>query len=131
MGSGMMGPGILGRGGFRRICDAGAAGSAGWRTDRVEQALNLTDAQRAKFDEFKAASEKATETVRAACPSETPSTTIGYMQAMEKRLDAISGAVKTVRPSLEAFYATLSDEQKAKLDSNDGRDRFWRWNDRG
>jgi hypothetical protein len=131
MGSGMMGPGMMGRGGFRRACDAGAAGFAGWRTDRVEQTLNLTEAQRAKFDEFKAASEKAIETARAACPSETPSTTIGYMQAMEKRLDAISGAVKTIRPSLEAFYATLSDEQKAALDTSSGRGRFWHWHDRG
>jgi hypothetical protein len=130
-GSGMMGPGIMGRGGFRRVCDAGGAGFAGWRTDKVEQTLNLTDAQRAKFDEFKAATEKAIETARAECLSETPSTTIGYMQAMEKRLDAISGAVKTIRPSLEAFYATLSDEQKAALDTSSGRGRFWHWHDRG
>ncbi len=112
MGPGMIGPGMMGRGGFHRICDAGAAGFAGWRTDKLQQALKLTDAQRAKFDEFQAASEKATEIVRAACPSETPSTTISRMQAMEKRLDATSSAVRTIRPSLEAFYATL-DERSA------------------
>lgn len=49
---------------------------------------------------------------------------------MEKRLDAMSQAVKTVRPTFEAFYATLSDEQKAKLDSGFHRGRLWRWRDR-
>jgi hypothetical protein len=46
---------------------------------------------------------------------------------METRLDAMSAAVKTIRPALEGFYATLSDEQKAKLDSSGSRGRFWRW----
>jgi hypothetical protein len=31
---------------------------------------------------------------------------------------------------LEAFYATLSDEQKSRLNSNDGHGRFWRRRDR-
>ena len=127
----MMGPGMMGRGGFDRTCNAGAVGFAEWRIDRLEQTLKLTDAQRAKFDEFKAASAKATEAMRAACPTEIPSTMVGHMQAMEKRLDTMSAAVKTTRPALEAFYATLSDDQKAKLDSSSGRRRFWRWRDRG
>jgi hypothetical protein len=27
-------------------------------------------------------------------------------------------------------FSTLGDEQKARLDSNVGRGRFWRWRDR-
>jgi len=46
------------------------------------------------------------------------------------RMDAMSHAVKTAKPALEAFYATLSDEQKANLDSALHRRRFWRWRDR-
>ena len=34
---------------------------------------------------------------------------------MEKRLDAMLQTVKIIRPALEAFYATLSDEQKMLL----------------
>ena len=45
---------------------------------------------------------------------------------MEKRLDAMLQAVKTIRPALDAFYATLSDDQKARLDTPLGRIRFWR-----
>jgi hypothetical protein len=122
----MMGPGMMGRGGFNRMCSPAAAGFAEWRIDRLEQVVKPTDAQRAKFDEFKAASTKAAEAMRAACPTEIPKTVVGRMEAMDKRIDAMSQAVKTVRPALEAFYATLSDEQKAALDSNSGRGRFWR-----
>ena len=92
--------------------------------------IKPTDAQRAKFDEFKAASNKAAEAMRAACPTDVPTTMVGRMEAMEKRLDAMLQAVKTVRPALDAFYATLSDEQKADLNGGSGPGRFWRWRDR-
>jgi hypothetical protein len=132
MGTGMMmGPGMMGRSGFDRTCNAGAVGFAEWRIDRLEQTLKLTDAQRAKLRELKTASAKATEAMRAACPAEIPSTMVGHMQAMEKRLDTMLAAVKTIQPALEAFYATLTEDQKAKLDSSSGRGRFWRWHDRG
>ena len=127
----MMGPGMMDRGHFGRMCSPRAAGFAEWRLDRLERTIKPTEAQRGKFDEFKAASNKAAETMRTACPTDVPTTMVGRMEAMEKRLDAMSQAIKTVRPALEAFYATLSDEQKAQLNSDRGRhSRFWRWRDR-
>jgi hypothetical protein len=126
----MMGPGMMDRHHFGRICSPRSAGFAEWRLDRLERVVKPTEAQRAKFDEFKAASTKAAETMRAACPSDVPTTMVGRMEATEKRLDATLQAVKTVRPALEAFYATLSNEQKANLDAGLHRRRFWRWRDR-
>jgi hypothetical protein len=127
MGQGMMmGPAAMDRRSFNRMCSPGAAGFAQWRIERIEQAIRPTDAQRAKFDEYKAASAKAAEAIRDACPTDVPTTIVGRMAAMEKRFDAMSAAVKTVRPTLEAFYATLSDEQKARLDSNPRGERSWR-----
>ncbi len=38
--------------------------------------------------------------------------------------------LQAVRTALEAVYATLSDEQKARLDSNLGHGRFRHWRDR-
>jgi hypothetical protein len=122
-----MGPGMMGGQQIGRMCDPRSAGFAEWRLDRLESVVKPTDAQRAKFDEFKTASSKAAEAMRAACSSTIPTTMVGRIEAMEKRLDAMSQAVKTVRPALEAFYATLSDEQKTKLDSGFHRGRFWRW----
>jgi hypothetical protein len=125
----MMGPGIMGRGDFGRMCSPAAVGFAEWRIDRLEQVIKPTDTQRAKFDEYKAASSKAADAMRNACPTDLPTTAVGRMEAMEKRMDAMLQAVRTVRPALEAFYATLSDEQRARLNSNAGPGRHWRWRD--
>jgi hypothetical protein len=35
---------------------------------------------------------------------------------MEKRLQAMIDAANTVRPALDSFYASLSNEQKARFD---------------
>lgn len=129
-GPGMMGPGMMGRRGFGAMCNPGASGFAEWRADRIAELVKLTDAQRGKFDEFKAASVKSAEVMRNACQTDVPATIVGRTEAMEKRMDTMLQAIKTMRPALEAFYATLSDEQKAKLDSNYGRGRFGRWRDR-
>ena len=126
----MMGPGKMHERMYRRICSPDAAGFAEWRINRVEQLIKPTDAQRAKFEAFKAASSKAAETMRAACPTEIPLTMPARIQAMEKRMDAVLQAVKIVRPALDDFYATLDSEQKSRLDSTAGRGRFWRWRER-
>ena len=135
-GAGMMGPGMMsgpgmmmGRRGFGAMCNPAANGFAEWRADRIAELVKLTDAQRGKFDEFKAASVKSVEVMRAACQSDVPETIVGRTEAMEKRMDTMLQSIRTMRPALEAFYATLSDEQKARLDSNYGRGRFGRWRD--
>jgi hypothetical protein len=129
-GPGMMGPGMMGRRGYGAMCNPGSSGFAEWRADRIAELVKLTDAQRGKFDEFKAASIKSAEVMRNACQAEVPETIVGRTEAMEKRMDTMLQAIRTMRPALEAFYATLSDEQKARLDSNYGRGRFGRWRDR-
>jgi len=124
----MLGPGIMHERMHRRVCSPDAAGFAEWRVNRFEQLIKPTEAQRAKFDAFKAASAKAAKTMRAACPAEIPSTLPARMEAMEKRMDAMLQAVKIVRPAVDDFYATLDTDQKSRLES--GRGRFWRWRDR-
>jgi hypothetical protein len=49
---------------------------------------------------------------------------------VEKQLEAMLQAVKTVRPAFDAFYASLNDEQKGRLDTlSPGHwgSRMWRW----
>ena len=126
-GSGMMGRGMMGSWmmGGRGACNPAAAGHFGWRAERLAELIKPTDAQRPKFDDFKSASIKAADVVREACRADVPETIIGRTEAMEKRLEAMLQAVRMVRPALEALYATLSDEQKLRLDSNSNRGRFW------
>ena len=52
----MMGPGMMGGQQFGLMCNPRSAGFAEWRLDRLESIVKPTDAQRAKFDEFKTVS---------------------------------------------------------------------------
>jgi hypothetical protein len=118
----MMSPGW--RGGA--MCSPGAAGFAAWRAGAIEEIVRPTEAQRAALDAFRQASSKAADSLAAACPQDYSATAPARLEAMEKRLDAMLAAVRTVRPAFDAFYATLTDEQKRRLDavSPEGP---WRW----
>jgi hypothetical protein len=123
MGPGMMGSGMMGAG----MCDPRAAGLAEWRIDAIERAVRPTESQRKGLDDLKAASTKAAETIAAACPRVFPETAPARLELMEKRLDAMLTAIKTVRPAFDAFYASLTAEQKTALDRSGPRRWGWRW----
>jgi Spy/CpxP family protein refolding chaperone len=128
----MMGPGMMGRGGMwgGGMCSPQAAGLAQWRIASIERAVRPTDAQKSKFDELRAASAKAAEIITAACPRDYPSSPVARLEVAEKRMTAMLEAVKTVRPKFEDFYASLTSEQQARLNSAGPRQwgwRGWRW----
>jgi hypothetical protein len=81
--------------------------------EKIEDALNPTDAQEAELNKLQDATNKAVSILQAACPDETPLTPPGRLAAMEKRLQAMIDAANTVKPALESFYASLTGEQKA------------------
>jgi len=72
------------------------------------------------LDDLKAATIKAVNILQAACPNELPSTPTGRLTAMRSRVEAMQQAVQVVRPALEAFYGSLSDEQKERFNALDG-----------
>ena len=89
--------------------------------ERIEYAVKPTDAQQADLKGLKEATTKAVSIMQAACPDETPITPPGRLEAMEKRLQAMIDAAKTVKPALESFYGSLSDEQKARFNRIGGQ----------
>jgi len=125
----MMGPGMMGWGGsgagMGAVCDPRGAGLAEWRMERIERLITPNDAQRAALNELRTASAKAADIVASACPREFPESATARLALMEKRLDAMQQAIKIVRPAFDAFYATLDDEQKARI--NTGGPRRWGW----
>lgn len=127
----MMGPGMMGMGGMGAMCDPRGAGLAEWRMERIERLVNPNDAQRAALDNLRNASTKAAEIIAAACPREFPASATGRLELMEKRLDAMQQAIRTVRPAFDAFYATLNDEQKARVNASGPRHWGWRGWSRG
>jgi LTXXQ motif family protein len=100
-----------------KFCDEKALGVTDLPIERIAQAVQPTPAQRAALDELKDASVKAAEGLKVNCPTYQALTPTGRVEAMEKRLEATLGAVKTVQPALAKFYNSLNDEQKARFNS--------------
>ena len=105
--------------GAAALCDppgvTPAASFAQLPADRIERALQPTQQQEAAFETLKAVSASAAASLEASCPAKTPQTPVERIDAVEMRLDAMVQAAKEVRPALAAFYATLSNEQKARF----------------
>ena len=83
--------------------------------DRIERTIQPTQQQEVAFEKLKAASTSAAASLQASCPAKAPETPVERIDAVEMRLDAMVRAAEDVRPALGAFYATLSDEQKARF----------------
>jgi hypothetical protein len=97
------------------LCDPRAVSFAQPPMDRIERTIQPTQQQEAAFEKLKAASASAAASLQASCPAKTPETPVDRIDAVEMRLNAMVQAAKDVRPALGAFYATLSDEQKARF----------------
>jgi hypothetical protein len=89
--------------------------SAGSLADRIEQTIQPTDDQRAKVNDLRTALGRAFEYFDHACPADRPQTPVARLDAMEDRIWAGRQALLVVRAPLDALYASLSDEQKARL----------------
>src|SRR5207302_3369160 len=101
--------------GVAALCGPHTASFAQLPVDRIERATQPTSRQEAAFETLKAVSAGAAAGLEASCPANTPQTPVERIDAVERRLDGMVQAAKEVRPALAAFYATLSDEQKARF----------------
>ena len=99
------------------LCSGQTAGLTDWPIERIAQTIQPDDAQRAALDQLRDATAKALDILKASCPTELPSTPTGRIAAMQQRLEAMLQAVRTVRPAIETFYQSLSDEQKARFNA--------------
>jgi hypothetical protein len=73
--------------------------------------------QQDAFDALKQASRDAAQQLQASCPAQVPQTPVERLDAVKTRLQAMVDAMNTIRPKLQAFYASLSDEQKARFNT--------------
>jgi len=99
-----------------QACDNRASPVAGMPIDRIRGSLKLNDTQNAALQRLDEASAKAADILKANCSNTQALTPPGRLAAMEQRLQAMLRAVDTVQPALQQFYASLSDEQKARFD---------------
>ena len=100
-----------------QVCTGETSGLTDWPVERIAEAVNPDETQRAALNELRDAAARAVELMRSACPDDLPSTPAGRMAAMRQRLEAMREAVQIVRPALEKFYESLNDEQKARFNA--------------
>jgi LTXXQ motif family protein len=98
-------------------CDAALPAAFQWPGSEIEAKLNLNDTQRAALQPVQDATAKAADMLKATCQPNDVVTPPARLAALAKRLDTMLQAVKLVRPAIENFYATLSDEQKAQFEA--------------
>jgi LTXXQ motif family protein len=96
-------------------CRQPKPGLANLPIEKIEDVVSPTGEQAAQLSILQDATNNAVGILQAACPNETPMTPPGRLGAMEKRLQAMVDAARTVKPALESFYASLTSEQKARF----------------
>ena len=142
-GGGFRGGPMMGMGGFglgigsplHRLCRGDASEMTDHVLVRIEHKIKPTDAQKSTFEDLKSAMRTAAEKIEASCPPKPDPakaaegekrprlTPVERLAQTEAGLEASLAAVKTVRPAAEKFYASLSDDQKAKFNPPRWRDK--------
>jgi len=96
-------------------CGGLAPGVVSLPIDQIEQAIRPTDAQVAMLNDLKAASAQADTILRTSCLTEVPLTPVARLDAVVKRIQAMTQAVQILRPPLTTLYNSLDDEQKDRF----------------
>ncbi|MEH2507343.1 hypothetical protein V1290_006154 [Bradyrhizobium sp. AZCC 1578] len=85
--------------------------------ERIEAVVRPAGEQKEALDRLSDVTKKAVAGLQAVCPDDVPLTPVGRLDAMEKRLKAMLEAADWVQEALDKFYATLSNEQKARFNT--------------
>ncbi|MDB5501217.1 MAG: hypothetical protein JWR89_1119 [Tardiphaga sp.] len=123
----LRGLGTMGPGGAKRLCAPLSIGLYEWQIGWVTRLLKPTESQAVLLRQLAEASARARQSIAAACGNDGVPTTIGQLDLMERRLEGLTEAVTLIRPSYELFYASLDDQQKARLEALGPARKGWRW----
>lgn len=98
-------------------CSGASPGLTDWPSAEIDRMVKPNDEQRGYLEDLQNAAAKAADMLKNACQPSEALTPPARLAAADQRLQTLLAAVKTVRPPLERFYASLSDEQKANFDA--------------
>ena len=101
----------------RALCDQRTSAFSSLPAERIEQTVRPTERQMSLLDALRSASSKASADLQASCPAEVPQTLVERLSAADTQIRAMLEATRAVRPALDSFYASLDDEQKARLNA--------------
>jgi LTXXQ motif family protein len=95
-------------------CSSVAPDVAGLPIDQIRRAVRPTADQENALNELSSTSAKASEIIKASCPSDIPLTPVARLDAAAKRFGAMIEAAQLMRSPLDSFYEGLTDEQKKR-----------------
>ncbi len=84
---------------------------------RIEQVVRPTVQQQSAFENLKKATQIAGNQMQSSCPTAVPKSPMARLDTVETRLSVVADAIKAVRPNLKNFYASLSDDQRARFNT--------------
>jgi hypothetical protein len=102
---------------LKQLCSEPEKGVTAWPIVSIDKAVEPTPEQRALLDELKSAAARAAAAFKESCGDSYAMTPPGRLRAMTSRINATLEAVRIVRPALEKFYGSLSDEQQARFNA--------------
>jgi uncharacterized protein YodC (DUF2158 family) len=86
-------------------------------TGQIRETVHVTDDQQAILDEVGAASSRAKGIIQDACETKPGPSPVGRLDAAKKQFEAMAQAMQVIQSPLDKFYASLNDDQKAKLNN--------------
>ena len=98
-----------------RGCALQAAEFENWPFDAISRTVGADETQRKALDGLRDAAKQAAQRLSTECPQDVPAAPAARLEAAEQGIAAALAAFDTVEPKLQAFYAALNDEQKARL----------------
>jgi hypothetical protein len=102
-------------GNMATVCSQQAGSFIDLPVQRIEQVVQPTAQQQNTFNELKKAAQKAGDQLQSSCPTAVPKWPVARLDTVATRLSNMVDAIEAVRPNLKNFYASLSDEQKARF----------------
>lgn len=134
------------RGPMRMLCGRKGPERVDHMLVRIKHKADITDAQMPAYNEFADTVRTAVTTARKSCPAKPAwkrrdrdadrdeaeskprlrRSPIERLDNMEKMLSAGLEAVRTIRPSAEKLYASLSEEQQNNLRKMRRKHRWWK-----
>jgi hypothetical protein len=97
------------------LCSEQAGSFIKLPVQRIEEMVQPTAQQQSAFNDLKSATENAGDRLRSSCATAVPKSPVARLNTVEAQLNAVADAIRAVRPSLKNFYASLSDDQKARF----------------
>ena len=88
-----------------------------WPMGPIAQAIQLNDDQRPMLELLMGTSLHYAHQLRASCPAAPALTPTARLEAVDQRLSAMVYAVTVLRGTLNKFYNSLSEEQRARFDA--------------